>query len=735
MFAPLAAWLVAALTNPTRTCGPLGAWLVAALLALSGPAAAQTSSTQAALLVADTVFVENGDRLVAQGNVEALQDGVRLRANRILYDRASDTLVIDGPIRITDASGTVLTATQATLSQDLREGLLTGARLVLDQQLQLAAVEARRVGGRYTQLSRVAVTSCQVCKNRPTPLWQIRAARVIHDEEARQLYFDQAQLRVLDVPIFYVPRLRLPDPTLSRARGFMIPELRSSSLLGFGIKIPYFIPLGRHQDITLTPYLSPETRTVELRYRRAFVNGDLQVTGAVSRDTLKSDRMRGYLFAEGQFDLGQDYTLDFDLKTTSDEAYLNDYGITSTDRLDSTLRVTRVRRDSFTRFQLVHYQSLREEEDNDTQPTIIGDIRHERRLFPAFGGELRLGAEAHSHYRYSSIDVDTTDEDSVVDGRDVTRVNAAISWRDRWTLRGGLRAAVTANLWLDHYVTRQDATSDDTVSSAVPGVALALRYPLARTGSAGGRTLIEPVLQYGWVGGARMNNPNDESTRVEFDEANLLSLSRFPAADRREHGQTLAAGLRWMHWAPAGWQAALTIGRIWREEEDPDFTRSSGLEGGVSDWLLAGRFSHPVGLTLTARGLLDDEARFSKAEARAGWSNSRMDLGASYVLLVTDPEEDRDAALSEWTFDGRYRFDTHWTGSTEWRYDLADERLDRAGFGLQYRNECVEVEVSASRRFASSSNLEPSTEFGLTVALNGFSTGRSAKEYRRTCDH
>ena len=146
-----------------------------------------------------------------------------------------------------------------------------------------------------------------------------------------------------------------------------------------------------------------------------------------------------------------------------------------------------------------------------------------------------------------------------------------------------------------------------------------------------------------------------------------------------------------------------------------------------------GRFTNPLGLSISARGLLDERAEFNKAEARGDWSNSRLDFGASYVLLVNDPEEDRDETQAEWSLDGTWRIDANWTGDTEWRYDLADQRLDRAALGLQYRNECVQVGFSVSRRFASSTNLEPSTDFGLTVALTGFGTAESAKEYRRTC--
>ncbi|MBY6115429.1 LPS assembly protein LptD [Mameliella alba] len=707
-----------------------GLLLSAALLA---PPALAQEAAQPAMLVADSVYLEGDSRLVATGNVEAFHDGLRMTAGSIVYDQSTDQLVIDGPIRIIDEAGNVITATYAEMDQGLRNGLLAGARMVLDQQLQLASVEARRVNGRYTQLSKVAVTSCQVCGKRQVPLWQIRASRVVHDQEERQLYFDDAQLRVLDFPIFYLPRMRLPDPTLKRSRGFLIPTIHSSTLLGFGIKTPYFFPIGQHQDLTLTPYVSPKTRTLEFRYRRAFNAGKLTLEGGVTSDTLKADQTRGYLFAEGEFLVAREFKLSFNLKSVTDDAYLNDYDITTADRLASDVSLSRFRYNGFMQASILNYETLRDFENNATQPRFIADYVIERRYFPSLGGEFRFNAETHGHLRQSKLDVDGPDDDTDVDGRDVARINAEMSWRNRWTLAGGIRAGLSAHLWVDHYLTEQDATSDAEVSRAIPGLAAEFRYPLQRQDGRGGRTLLEPVLQVGWVGGERLKNPNDESTRVEFDEANLLSLSRFPAADRREHGVTVAAGLRWLHHAPGGWSAALTLGKVWRGTEDADFSLSSGLSGKNSDLLIAGRFSNPLGLSISARGLLDSNAEISKAEARAGWSNTRMDLGASYLLLVADPDEDRDLTQSEWTFDGRYQVNRHWATSGEARYDIADRRVDRLGVGLQYRNECIQVDFQVTRDYASSSNIEPSTDFDLTVALTGFGAGNSGKEYRRTC--
>ncbi len=711
------------------------ALLLSAML-WSAPLQAQSGDV---MLLADQVLVERGgETLVATGNVEALHDGTRLTATSIIYNRAANTLEIQGPIRITQPNGDILTASQAELDQGFQNGLLESARFVLYEQLQIASARAARVQGRYTAMSQVAATSCQVCGSDRPPLWAIRASRVVHDAEERQIYFDDAQLRIMGVPVFYIPRMRLPDPTLDRARGFLIPELKTSTLLGFGIKLPYFIPIGDHADLTLTPYVSPITRTLELRYRQAFHNGNITVNGALSRDNLNDETARGLLFAEGAFALPRNFRLSFDIEAVSDDAYLNDYNSDfKKDRLDSALTLARTQRDSFFSLGLIHYESLTDGENNATQPTIIADLRYNRRYFPkSIGGEARLGFQLHGHYRYSDTDIDGTDEDNVVDGRDVARANLDLSWRDRWTLPGGLQAGALAQLWVDHFIVKQDALSEGDYTEITPAASVELRWPFIKQTSTGARVLIEPIAQVGWVGGERSGVPNDESTRTEFDQGNLLSLSRFPAADRRERGLIGAAALRWMRQDPEGWRASLVLGRVWRDEEDSAFSRSSGQDSSASDWLVAGQFSHQNGLQLLARGLYDtNETRFTKAEMRANVTRDKYTLGASYILLTTDPLEDRDDAQSQWRVSGRYNIDRNWTATGSTRYDIAEGQFLNAGVGAEYRNECVAVDFSVSRSFASSTNLEPSTDFGLTVALTGFSTGGSGKEYRRSCSY
>lgn len=669
----------------------------------------------AATLVADRVVLTEDEQLIASGNVEVLYDGSRLTASEIVFDRESDRLQIVGPIIVQAADGTVFTADRATLDPRLENGILQGARIVLEQQLQVASNQIDRRDGRYSQLYKTTATSCRVCGTQ-APLWEIRAEQVIHDSEERQLYFRNATLRVRGIPVLWLPRMRLPDPSLDRANGLLIPEQRNTTQLGFGIKLPYFITLGDHRDLTLTPYVSPETTTLELRYRQAFANGNLTVEGAISDDTLLPEA-RSYLFAEGRFDLANAYQLNFDIETASDPAYLLDYGYSDKDRLDSALQLLRVTDAALFNARLTNYESLRDEENDASLPPIIADLSYETRYEPTFGGVLRYGASLDAAYRYS-----TTDGDA---GRDVGRMGATGAWSDSWVLPYGFVADTQTAFRADVYFVSDDDAFDDADLRLAPSIGATLRWPLGRVGTAGATHLLEPVVSLSWAETYGGTPPNEDSLRTELDRANLFALSRYAGDDRIETGLQTAAGLTWTRLGPRGVNSVLSFGRVFRQEEQDGFTRTSGLDGRNSDWLLAGQFTAPGGFLFDTRSLWNGLQDLTVIDSRIAWQNDRVSLGANYVWLGPDPAEDRFETSSEWTVDAGFVINESWAIDVDARYDLAEDRPVRAGATLQWRNECVTVDVSASRRFTSSTTVEPTTTFGISGSIGSFSTGRA----------
>ncbi len=705
--------------------------LVAAVV-LAFPATAQDPAS----LIADRVILSGDDTLTAEGAVVVHYRGARLTAERIVYDSRTDLLTIEGPIRLTDDGGTVVLADAAELSRDLTEGVLTSARLVLDQQLQIAATEmSRKQGGRYTQLDRVVASACEVCPSNPTPLWEIRARRVVHDREERQLYFDHAQFRVAGLPIFYAPRLRMPDPTLDRATGFLLPRFRTTSALGAGVKLPYFIAIGDSRDLTLTPYVSLDrTRTLEFRYRQAFATGRMEFSGALSRDDLIQGKTRGYLFGEGSFDLPRDFALDVALQTVTDDAYLLDYGVSDIDRLASGLAVTRTRRNEHISARFFRYWSIRPGDDNAVLPTLVGDMTFQRRFSPRYlGGTGQFRFQTHSHRRSSSLDTDVNG-DGVADGRDVARATLMTDWRRNWTLTNGMVVSGGFQAAADVYAIHQDDSFPGTVTRFTPAAAVELRWPWVKTEARGGAAqVIEPVVQLVWSPDSTATVPNEDSQIATLDEGNLFGFSRFPGADRHELGTRVNVGVGWTRHAPSGWSLGVTAGRVFRASDLDQFGAGSGLDGTSSDWLVATQVETAGGITVMNRALFDDSLDFSRDELRIGYRTPRYDLTAGYLWLVADPTEGRLQESSELVFDAGWNFAQNWRGEIGGRYDFEAASAARASFGLQYRNECATIDLSLSRRFTSSTSVAADTDFNLAVVLAGFGTGTDGRSYRRSC--
>ena len=683
-------------------------------------------------LIADEIKINQAGELVASGAVTVWYEDRKVTASSITYASQNDKLIIRGPIRIIDNQSTMILADQAELSEDLKVGIIKSAKIILGYQVQIAAAKVLQKDARYSEAFNIAATSCHVCLNK-TPLWQIRARKIVQDKFEKQIYFEHAQLRVLDIPVFYLPFMRLPDPSLKRATGLLAPKLKTSSVLNTGIKIPYFIRLNKHKDFTITPFYSPKTKTIEYRYRQAYTSGFMLIEGALTRDALIPNKNRGYILSDTSLILQNGYNLGIQLQAVSDPSYLFEYDFAQLDRLNTKLELSRSMRYQNSEVKLSNYHSLRENENNATQPTLVAEGAIESRLNPdMIKGEIGLEANFLKSYRYSDLNNDGPDSDTLVDGYDTTRLSLLSNWDHGWEIANGIILHFENEFGLSQYYVQQHADIGPKATRMFGVGAVGLRWPWYRINSNGGIGIVEPQIQLVRSVSSNSAVPNDDSTQVEFDEGNLFRLNRAPGLDLIENGSRLNVGLAGSQFMDSGSNLSWKIGRVLRSEALSTFPSGSGLSNSISDWLLATNFQQKNGIELINRALIASDGVVTKSETSLKVNRNQHQIRATHVELTKESNILQNQSLSSVALEWSYNLNSNWRSDSKFQFDSNIGRLSKLELGLRYENECVNVDLSSSRSFSTSSTLIDKTDFTLSVELTGFSSSdrKNAKSHK-----
>ncbi len=668
------------------------------------------------ILEADAVTYDTEGRVArAIGDAEAFYGGRVLGADSLIYDVANGTVAAEGAVALRNDDGNFLFADDARLATDLTNGTTTQPRLLIEGGGKLAAVSGERVDGRYTVLSKAVYSACDVCVDDPTPLWRVRANKVIHDELTRDIIYQDATFDVEGVSVFYLPYFRHPDPSVERRTGFLTPSFSRNETIGFTAKTPYYFNLAPNRDLTVTPYITTrDGLLLEGEYRARTEHGQYRLfgTGTINDTLGDGDEFRGALNGEGLFRLdalgAPEWYAGFDVDLASDDTFLRRYEYTDDDRTTSRAFVGSQTDRLFTETNLIYFQSFRPEEDDDLIPQVLPEFRYSNRIVEnPWAGTLTVEANAVRLERQ--------------DGRDFNRIGTGAQWRRPFITDPGVLITPFADIQADLYLIEDDPTfSENTEIRTTGALGIDMRYPLVAQNSLGNH-VIEPIVQFIAAPNSSDddNIPNEDSLDTEFDETSLFSFdSRFPGQDRFESGHRANVGVRYDFESESGLGIEAVYGRVIRVRDNEEFSSSSGLREELSDHVGALRLTLPPYFDITHRFRIDgDERDFQRHELYARGQYGPVSGSLGYLFLAADPLAGFDEDREEIYADAAVKLSEEWTVYGSSRADLEDSRFVSSEGGVRYENECCAVDLSVKRRFNDDRDANADTSLGLQVRL------------------
>jgi LPS-assembly protein len=161
------------------------------------------------------------------------------------------------------------------------------------------------------------------------PDWQIKASEINLSTSGDFGEAYNAQFRVLDVPVLYVPYFSFPI-SKKRLTGFLYPELSTSTNSGVEFTAPFYWNIAENYDATITPhYMSKRGLQVltEFRYLMDDQSGKIDIEYLDNDKEIKANDDPRYLARfqhVGTF--SEDFRAYIDYTTISDDNYLGDIG-------------------------------------------------------------------------------------------------------------------------------------------------------------------------------------------------------------------------------------------------------------------------------------------------------------------------------------------------------------------------------------------------------------------------
>ncbi|MFC3097426.1 LPS-assembly protein LptD [Alteraurantiacibacter palmitatis] len=705
----------------------------------SPPTQASAEGERRIAFEADALQYNNEtDTVTASGNVLARSGDESVRAEAIVWNRQTGEIVAEGNVRLVDRDGNQLFTDRVELTQELKAGTMANLLLAFRQGGRLAADMAARDEAGNIVLDMAVYSSCAVvdaegCPRNPS--WRVTARRVRYDAETDRIHFEGAHLELFGRRILPLPGLVITADG-SATSGIFIPDVGITASNGLEITDSFYWRIADNRDLLLTGYLySSAAPMVSAQYRQLNENGAFQVTtygtysrriGLNSTVPVTESSLRGYIFANGRFQLDPNWSVTGSARLASDRTVLRRYDITREDRLRSTVNIERIDANSY--FSLAGWatQALLVPVDQGQVPLALPLLDYRRRLEdPVAGGRVDL--------QFNTLAI------TRAEGQDTQRAFARAQWDLRRITPLGQEITLTAMARGDVYNSNQNGLTltpsyrgrEGWQSRAVAALAVDVKWPFIGE-FLGGSQIFTPRVQAVATPNTRnLAIPNEDSRAIDLEDSNLFALNRFPGYDRVEDGVRLTYGLDWEASFP-GWRLETTFGQSYRLSDKPTiFPDGTGLNEQWSDFVGRTTVRYRDLLKFTHRFRLDkDNLAVRRNEIDATFGNDRTYVEVGYLRLDRNVdlafEDLRDR--EELRVAGRVAFARYWSVFGSAVVNMTNREEDptfqadgfqplRTRLGIAYADDCLEMGFTWRRDYIELADARSGNSFRVHFAL------------------
>ncbi len=693
------------------------------LLESKGDTTIQTS--EGFLISGKNIIFDNENNFIKSNDPATIKDleNNSIYLDKFEYSTNDNFFKSTGNIKVIDSKNNSYNFSQIYIDEKKREIIGTDIRAFLneksfkvrDDNKPRVFANTIKIDDKQTQFTKSIFTMCNYRENEKCPPWSLQANQMNHDKKSKTIYYDNAVLKVYDLPIFYFPKLSHPDPTVDRRSGFLPPSFSDSKNLGTGFAVPYFWSLNKDKDFTLTPKLFVSENPLFLgEYRQAFKKSNLildfgYTEGYKNTSTTKKAGSKSHFFSNFVKNFkgkkGSDNNLELSLQNVSDDKYLKLYKIDTnlagyeTDTLENSLDFTHENQDLFLGFKASVLETLKDDY-NDKYEYILPDVVLDKNLFSSnkYGN-----ADFRSNIKVHNYDTNKFTKFFVND----------IDWKFKnINFSSGLKGQLLGKLKNVNYESKNTTQyKSDTTSELFGALGYLTEINLFKKTENNLNHLLTPKMLLRYAPGHMRN----ETNKTRLNHLNIFNLDRLNSYNNFESGLSTTLGFDYEVKTLSN-EFSLSVGQVINEKENNDMPSSSSLDQRFSD--VVGQSSLKVNENMKFNYNFALDQNYKKLN----YNEIGTEISLNPIKFNLDYLEEKEHIGNQEYLKAKLDLKKGTNGlfAVETKRNLITNSAEYYNLSYEYINDCLRAGLVYRREFYDDSELEPENSLMFKITIIPF---------------
>ena len=558
------------------------------------PTKISASAEDKSILKADRIEAKQNDNIIdAIGNVEIKNGNVIAYADKISYEKNKNLIKIYGNIKIKNFEIGNLLAKNAEISDDFESGIFDDGLIIFNDGSYLKSLKIERKNQFITKLKKPKLSICpndEISSNNSLVgnIWDaisISSSSSKIDRKSNNIVGYNNILKIYEIPILYLPYIKIPLSENKRQSGFLHPSYVNNSQFGFGLNIPYFIDVDKNIDLVLTPrlYINSDQFSLNTEIKHLLKYGSYNFNLSLANNKITSERdkavinrtsnnLRYNLVSDGKFSFTTKSFLEYKVNTVGDKYYLRDFAFNYSPYTISKIQYDYTNNKEYFGVRSLRIQELEINRDERSAPIILPSID--------YFNESKHSIFLKEKYALSSNLTILSRED----GLQYKRLSMIPEIKIPLNFYGNL-IDINSKIQADLYYLENNYKPDRTYTNYKNNLSnqkneLSVRWRLPLIKKTKNTTLVmEPTANFvsSSVKKDFVNIPNEDSINNELTINNLFTTDRVSGYDRSEIGERVSYGLRSSWYNNLG-KFELDIGQSYRISQENQDVKIRGFK-------------------------------------------------------------------------------------------------------------------------------------------------------------